>query len=78
MPSNPTTRPVHRPGLPDHPLHGVTPRTGSPAPEPTTIDLGIARRRRPDVFRAADLHVTASKGESVQYIEHIACRLTRV
>ena len=34
MPSNPTTRPVHRRGLPDHPVHGVTPGTESPAPEP--------------------------------------------
>jgi hypothetical protein len=23
MPSNPTTRPIHRPGLPNHPVHGV-------------------------------------------------------
>ena len=35
MPSDPTTRPIHRPGLPDHPVHGVTPGTRSPAPKAT-------------------------------------------
>jgi hypothetical protein len=35
MSSNPITRPIHRPGLPDHPIHGVTPGTRSPAPEPS-------------------------------------------
>jgi hypothetical protein len=35
MPSDPTTRPIHRPGLPDHPVHGVTPGTKSPAPKAT-------------------------------------------
>jgi hypothetical protein len=40
MPSNPTTRPVHRPGLPDHPVHGVTPDTRPPAPEPVPGNPG--------------------------------------
>ncbi|RDJ97724.1 hypothetical protein DLM46_36365 [Paraburkholderia lacunae] len=34
MPSNPTTRPSHRPGLPNHASHGVMPDTGAPAPKP--------------------------------------------
>ena len=32
MPSYSTTRPIHRLGLPDHPVHSVAPGTKSPAP----------------------------------------------
>jgi hypothetical protein len=35
MASDPTTRPIHRAGLPDHPVHGVTPGTKSPGPKAT-------------------------------------------
>jgi hypothetical protein len=37
MPSNPTTRPIRRPGLPNHLVHGVMPGTRSPAPKPAPV-----------------------------------------
>jgi hypothetical protein len=50
MPSTSTTRPIHPPGRPDHPVHGVTPGTGSPAPGPvpgTPIDVPDAAEAEP-------------------------------
>ncbi|TFE43889.1 hypothetical protein E2553_01885 [Paraburkholderia dipogonis] len=46
MPSTPPTRPTHRPGIPDHPVRGVTPGSRSPATE-------SAPRTKPDVPDAA-------------------------
>lgn len=43
MPSTPTPRAIHRPGLPNHSFHGVTPGTKSPAPKPAPDAAGDIR-----------------------------------
>lgn len=50
MPSTPTTQPVHRPGIPDHPVQGVTPGTRSSTRKPvprTAVDLPDAAEAEP-------------------------------
>lgn len=50
MPSTPTIQPTHRPGIPDHPVRGVTPGTRSPAYQSapgTKADLPDAAQAEP-------------------------------
>ncbi|MGF6604493.1 hypothetical protein P3T23_009249 [Paraburkholderia sp. GAS448] len=71
MPSDPTTKPIYRPGLPAHPFHGGTPDTKPLTPKPppgTPSDVPDSSTLEPvpHVYRSGE----SSSPRAARYADH--------